>query len=128
MLQRRIGMMWTRSGCEVSDNPRAKCLTARRLRLRSASSDIQPFSISDRFSLLGRCRWPARSAPRQSIAHGLHGGTDANRRVEQVFDAKGTGKLVASERGQARRRDAAAVLAIRLSAELARRDLRLEIS
>src|SRR6476661_6095684 len=103
MLQRRIGMMWTRSGCEVSENMRAKCLTARTLRLSSASSDIQPFSISDGLDFLGGRGGTAGGAARQPFTHGFHGRTHADRRVEQVLDPERPGKLVPSKRGEARR-------------------------
>src|SRR4029453_8835689 len=119
MLQRRIGMTWTRSGCEVSDNPRAKCLAARTLRLRSASSDIQRFSISDGLDFLGGGGGPAGGAARQPLTHCFPGRAPAAQRVEQVLARERPGELVPSERGQARRSDAAAVLAIGLHAELA---------
>src|SRR5678809_780648 len=101
MLQRRIGMMWTRSGCAVSDNPRAKCLTARTLRLRSARSDIKPFSISDGLDFLRGSGGAAGGAASQQLTHGAHGGTHADRRVEQLLDRERPGELVPSKGGRA---------------------------
>src|SRR6478752_1075088 len=102
MLQRLIGMMWTRSGCAVSVNPRTKCLIARELRLTVASAGIQPTSISDRLGAPGcsglRARRDGRPGLGEPLTEGAHAVADLDGRVEDVVDGHHASDLVAPER------------------------------
>src|SRR5258708_20990464 len=112
MLQRRIGMIWTRRGCAVCVRPRMNSRRERALRLRVLFTD--PCSIA---SGHGRLRWA--QAPNLLA--------DFQRSIENRSDRDDAEQLMTRDGCEPRRRDAAAVGAIRRPTELARRDLRLEV-
>ena len=64
---------------------------------------------------------------RRGVAHALDRTPDVQRRVENPSDRNPAAQLVPADRFKPRRRDAAAVGAVRVPAELARRDAPLEI-
>ena len=119
MLQRRIGMIWTSSGCAVWTSPRANSRADRALRLATVAMLAMPMRdllmkiIASRF---GR----GRTEPPDVLA-------DFDRVVEDRLDRNDAEDLVPSDRGEAGRGEAAAVAAIRDAAELAGRDLRLQV-
>src|SRR4051812_11386058 len=106
MLQRRIGMMWTSSGCDVSVNPCANLRTARTCRLNLVSDGIKRLSISDprlshdrgRVRVVGRALAPAAHHPPQP-----------DRRVEDRIDPDDPSELVPADGTEPRGRNAAAV-------------------
>src|SRR5689334_3579956 len=104
MLQRRIGMICTSSGCAVCTSPRTNCLTERALRVteRSGKSEI----IASR-----RCRFGRAQAP--------HPLADLQRSVEDQADRDESEQLVPRDGGEAGRRDAAALAAVGVAAVLA---------
>src|SRR5687767_7347181 len=116
MLQRRIGTIWTSSGCSVSRRPRRNWRPARTLRVVVAVNEgisgrgIPPILLPNR----------RRAGLRHCTAH-------AHRTVEDLADGNEAPELVAADCFEARRSEAAAVGAIGVPTELARRDPLLEI-
>src|ERR1051326_5094504 len=105
MLQRRIGMIWTRSGCDVCTSPRTNCRTERAFRLMM---DGNATILASR-DALGR-------------AEALDALADLERAVEDRSDRDEPEELMPRDGREARRRDAAALRAVGRAAELARRD------
>src|SRR5437773_10607801 len=112
MLQRRIGMIWTSKGWAVSTSPRASSRNERALR---------PMELSDKSESIasGRGRLD-RPEPAHLFA-------DLHRAGENAPDRDEPKNLVACDRGEAGRCQAAAVLAVGCAAELTWGDLRGEI-
>src|SRR5919197_2659358 len=107
MLQRRIGMIWTSSGCSVFASPRRNSRTDRSRRLVFRTTRMEPLIISGG---LVRLRLAA------------HGATDPQGGIEDRADPDPEGQLVVGDRGEPSGRDAPALRAVRVSAELTRRD------
>src|ERR1041385_3787895 len=110
MLQRRIGMIWTRSGCDVCTSPRTNSRTERAFRLMM---DGNATILASR-DALGR-------------AEALDALADLERAVEDRSDRDEPEELMPRDGREARRRDAAALRAVGRAAELARRDARGEV-
>src|SRR4051812_11962493 len=124
MLQRRMGMMWTSSGCDVSVSPCANLRTARTCRLNLVSDGIKRLSISDPW--LSHDRRRVRVVCR-AFSPAAHHPSQPDRRVEDRIDPDDTSELVPADRREPGGRDASAVRAVRRAAKLAWRDLRLEV-
>src|SRR6185295_16997461 len=112
MLQRRIGMICTSSGWAVWTSPRANSRRERALRLTVEKDKTEIIASGDR-----RLDWPQPSPLLP----------DLQRPVEDRADRDQTEELMTRDRGQAGGGDAAAVAAVGVAAELARRDRRLEV-
>src|SRR5581483_3153281 len=115
MLQRRIGMICTRSGCAVWTRPRTNSFAERALRLMVVSEANRPIIARS-----SACRLRGRTQLPNLIA-------DLQRAGENRPDRDEAEQLVTGDGGEAGGRDAAALRAIRGAAVLTRRDLRLQI-
>src|SRR3954454_21773151 len=107
MLQRRIGMIWTSRGCDVSSRPRTN-------------------SRADRAFLLTVAPMVINAHPTWYPSAACVGGpepphvmTDPQRSREHRADRNKPQQLMARDGGQTSRRDAATIGAVRLAAELA---------
>src|SRR5436190_23055198 len=121
MLQRRIGMIWTRSGWAVWTRPRANSRSDRSLRLAV---------MNDRMGMVRLKADPTRIVPsrvRFDRTQPLQPFADLERPVEDRSHRDEPEKPMPRDRGESRRRDAAALAAVGRTAELARCDARLEI-
>src|SRR5437016_11954213 len=108
MLQRRIGMICTSSGCAVCVRPRTNSLRERALRLMLV--------------LRGNPKIIASGGGRLGGPHAPDALADLQRAGEDRPDWNEPEQLMPDHRGEAGRRHTAAVAAVRRAAELARRD------
>src|SRR6266508_501463 len=113
MLQRRIGMICTRSGCAVCTRPRANSLSDRALRL-TVGRKANRKSIA---SGGGRLRWQ----------QALYAPADFQRTREDGAHRNETEELMPRHGSQARGCNAAAIAAVGRAAELAGCDACREI-
>src|SRR6478735_2723168 len=95
MLQRRMGMMWTSSGCDVSVNPCANLRTARTCRLNLVSDGIKRLSISD--------PWLSHDRRRVGVVRGAlpplpNQASHSNRRIENRIDWNHPAQFVTADR------------------------------
>src|SRR6478735_6256090 len=116
MLQRRIGTRWTSNGWSVAASPRANSRTDRTARLAFRIVRIKLAIIS------GCSRGSCGRGP-----HPLHAAADPQRVGEDGPDLEAAGKPVPRDGVESGRGDAPAVRAVGVAAELARRDVALEI-
>src|SRR5881296_820888 len=113
MLQRRMGMICTSSGCGSCSRPRTNSLTDRALRL-SVGRKANPKIIAS------GCR-------RLDRTHPLYAAADLQRPAEDAAHRNEAEQLVARDGRQTGGGNASAVAAVGRPAELAWRDLRLQI-
>src|SRR3954449_5590113 len=116
ILQRRMGTRWTSSGWSVAASPRANSRTDRTVRLAFRIVRIKPAIIS------GCSRGGCGRGP-----HPLDAAANPQRVGEDRPDFEAAREPVPGDRVQAGRGDAPAVRAIGVAAELARRDVPLEV-
>src|SRR5437867_1855006 len=112
MLQRRIGMIWTSKGWAVSTSPRANSRNERALR---------PMELNDKSEII------ASGGGRLDRPQPPHRFADFHGAGKNAPDGDETKNLVAGDRREAGRCQAAAVLAVGRAAELTWGDLRGQI-
>src|SRR5712672_1594666 len=112
MLQRRMGMIWTSSGCAVCTSPRANSRSERALRLTDLNDKSEIIALSRR--RLGRPQPP-------------HVFADLQRSVENHADRDEAEEIVPCDSRHARGGNAAALAAVGRAAVLTRRDGGLQI-
>src|SRR5580765_8477709 len=107
MLQRRIGMIWTSSGCAVCVSPRTNSRTDRILRLAVVRALISGVRLQPE-----RHPGGTTSGVRLGWAEPLDARSDLHRTAEERPNRDKTPQLMARNRREARRRHATAVGAV----------------